>query len=159
MGRIRISKIKDNDQEKAYEFCLSIFNECNWDKKFAYGLKNLREFFGKPREIFLLAKKGERIIACGGLKKLSNREALLKRFYVAKSFRGKNLAGLILEKIKKFAKEKNYKDIVLDIYRDNLRAKRFFQRQGFLTFSPTSYEKWPESKHPEIFEFRKLNLK
>jgi len=156
---IKISKIKDSDQKKAYEFCLSIFNECKWDKKFAYGLENLREFFGKPREIFLLAKEGERIIACGGLKKLSNREALLKRFYVAKSFRGKNLADLILKKIKKFAKEKNYKDIVLDVYRDNLRAKRFFQRRGFLVFNSSPYKSWPESKHPEIFEFRKLNLK
>lgn len=156
--RIKISTIKDKDREKASKFCQSIFPELKLSKRFAYGLGDLKEFFSKPGEIFLLAKEDERIIACAGLKKLSNTEGLLKRFYVAKDFRGKGLADLMMKKIKKFAKEKKYKSIVLDIPHDNIRAKRFYQKQGFSIFKPLSYKNWPESKYPEIFEFRKLNL-
>lgn len=155
---IRIGEIEERDQEKAYWFCLAIFEELKWDKRFTYGLNNLKDFFNKPREIFLVAKKEERIIACAGLKELSKKEALIKRFYVAKDFRGKGLSELMLKKIKKFAKDKNYKTIFLDIYQDNIRAKRFFQRHGFSVFTPILNENWPESKHPEIFEFRKLGL-
>ncbi len=128
------------------------------NKKFAYGLEDLKEFFSKPEDIFLLAKKGERIIACAGLKKLSKTKGLLKRFYVAKDFRGKGLAGLMLERIKRFAKGKNYKSIVLDVPYDNLRARRFYQRHDFSVFNPSPYKGWLESKHPKIFEFRKLEL-
>lgn len=155
---IRIGKIEEEDQKKAYQFCQSIFPELKLDKRFAYGLENLKEFFGKPREIFLLAKENKRIVACAGLKELSKTEALIKRFYVVKDFRGRGLADLMLEKIKKFAKEKKYKSIVLDVPHDNLRAKRFYQRHGFSIFRAASYDGWLESKHPEIFEFRKLNL-
>lgn len=156
---IRIEKIEKRDIEKAHQFCLSVFEEMGWDKKFAYSLENLKEFFSKPREVFLLAKEKERIIACAGLKALSEREGLLKRFYVAEDFRGRGLAGLMFNKIKEFAKEQNYKTIVLDIFQDNLRAKRFFQRQGFSVFNPAPNEFWPESKETETFEFRKLELK
>lgn len=155
---IKIGKIENRELEKVCQFCQSIFAELKWDKKFAYGLKNLKKFFGRPKEIFLLAKEGERIIACGGLKKISDREALLKRFYVAKDFRGEGLADVMLKRLKSFAKEKNYKSIVVDIFRNNLRAKKFFQRRGFSVFSPTPDEGWPETKYPEMFEFRKLNL-
>lgn len=156
--KIKISGIEDNDQEKAHQFCQSIFYELKIDKRFSYGLENLKEFFSKPGEIFLLAKEDERIIACAGLKKLSKTKGLIKRFYVAKDFRGKGLADLMLERIKRFTKEKNYKSIVLDVPHDNLRARRFYQRHGFSVFNPSSYKNWPESKHPKIFEFRKLEL-
>lgn len=155
---IKISKIEERDLKKAYQFCLSIFNEMKWPKIFAYGLKNLKEFFNGPGEIFLLARKEERIVACAGLKRLSDKEAFIKRFYVAKDFRGKGLADLMLEKIKEFAKEKNYQTIFLDIFQDNIRAKRFFQKCNFQIFSPPPMKKWPESQHPEKFEFRKLKL-
>lgn len=162
---IRIGKIEDRDIEKAREFCLGIFEEMGWDKSFTYGFDNLKEFFGGAKEVFFLAKltllaggQEEKIVACGGLKELSKDQGLVKRFYVVKELRGKGLAEKMLEKIKDFAKEKDYKIIVLDIFKGNERAKRFFQKQGFEVFIPSPAEKWSESQHPEIFEFRKLKL-
>lgn len=155
---IKIGEIEKGDNEQAYEFCLSIFEEMGWPKGFAYGLENLKEFFSGSREVFFLAKDGEKIVGCAGLKELSKTEALLKRFYIAKDFRGRGVSDLILSKIKDFAKKKNYKSIFLDIFQDNLRAKRFFQKRGFLIFNPAPNEFWPETKNPELFEFRKLEL-
>jgi len=155
---IKVDKIKDKDVEKAYEFCMEIFEELDWDKRFSYGLRNLKEFFNGPREVFLLAKKGKKIIGSAGLKELSKEEALMKRFYVAKDFRGKGVAPLIFEKIKDFAKEQNYKVIVLDTFQNNFRAKRFYQKLGFKPYNPKPDKKWKESQHPELFDFRKLKL-
>ncbi len=135
----KISKIEDEDREKAYRFCLGIFEEMGWDKKFAYGLEDLKKTFGGLGEAFFLAKEKGKVVASAGLKKLTDQEALIKRFYVAKDFRGKGLAGLMLEKIKDFAKEKNYKIVFVDIFQSNERAKKFFQKQGFVAFEASFY--------------------
>ena len=156
---IKIEKIEDKDVEKVKQFCLGIFEELGWDKKFVYGFENLKEFFNGDREVFLVAKLKQEIVACGGVKELSKTDGLIKRFYMAKDFRGKGLADLMLKKIKEFAKEKNYKSIVVDIFQDNIRAKKFFQKQGLIVFKPRPRENWLESKHPKMFEFRKLNFK
>lgn len=155
---IKISKIKEQDLERAKLFCLGIFEELSWPKEFAYGFDNLKEFFGGKREVFFVAKLQERIVACGGVKELSKTQALMKRFYVAKEFRGKSLASSMLEKIKKFAREKKYKTIVLEVFPDNLRAIRFYQKKGFSAFKPKPRANWTESQHPKTFEFRKLEL-
>lgn len=155
---IKIGKIKDGEQKMAYRFCLGIFEELNWPKEFVYGFENLKEFFNGKREVFFLAKLQEKIVGCGGVKELSKTDGLIKRFYIAKEFRGKGLADLMLEKIKQFAKKKNYKTIVLDIFQDNIRAKKFFQKKGFSIFNPGPCENWVESQHPKTFQFRKIDL-
>lgn len=155
---IRISEIKDKDIDKVYKFCISIFEEFNWDKRFDYGLDNLKEFFNGPREIFFIAKKGKEIIGCGGLKELSENQGLMKRFYVAKDFRGKGIARLIFKEIKGFAKKQGYKFIILDTFKTNFRAKRFYEKQGFKPFIPKPDKDWKESKHRDLFDFRKLEL-
>jgi len=155
---IKIGKIEDRDREGAKHFCLGIFEEMGWPKEFAYGFDNIKEFFGGEKEVFFAAKSKKKIIACAGLKELSKTEGLIKRFYIAKEFRGKGLAQKMLKKIKDFAEKKNYKTIMVDIFQNNERAKRFFQKQGFEIFELAIRENWLESSHPDKFEFRKLNL-
>ena len=135
---IKIVKIKDGDIEQAYRFCIGIFEELGWDKRFNYGLENLKEFFNGHREAFFLAKRGKKIIGCGGLRELSKDKGLMKRLYVAKDFRGKGVASLIFKIIRGFAKEQNYKVIFLDTFQNNFRAKRFYEKNGFnrLILSP-----------------------
>jgi len=156
---IKIRKIEEKDVDWAHQFCIGIFEELGWDKRFVYGLKNLKRFFSGPKEVFFIAKKGKENIACGGIKRLSKTNGLIKRFYIAKEFRGKGLAELMLKKIKEFAKREGYKTLVLDIFKNNIRAKKFFQKQGLIVFKPRPRENCVESQHPEAFEFRKLNLK
>ncbi|MDP2910609.1 MAG: GNAT family N-acetyltransferase [bacterium] len=156
---IKIAEIKNGDTEKAYQFCMGIFEELGWDKRFSYGLKNLKDFFNNPKEAFFLAKEGKRIIGCGGLKELSKDNGLMKRFYVAKDFRGKGVACLIFKKIRGFAEKQGYKVIILDTFKNNFRAQKFYQKQGFRSFKPKPNENWKESLCPELFEFLKLKLK
>ena len=155
---IVVDKIKNKDIKEAERFCSGIFNELGWNKNFFYGFENLKDFFSGEREIFFLAKDKEKIAACAGLKELSEKEGLLKRFYVAKDFRGSGLAEKMIEKIKNFASRKNYKIIVLDVFLSNKRAQKFFEKQGFEVFSPFPLKSWKESQHPDEFQFRKLNI-
>jgi len=155
---IKISEIKEGDIKNVYKFCLGIFEELNWDKRFSYGLKNLKDFFDGPREIFFIAKKGKEIIGCVGLKELLKDKSLMKRLYVAKDFRGRGMALLLFKKIKRFAKKQDYKVIVLDTFKNNFRAKKFYEKNGFKPFNPKPDKKWKESLRPEIFDYYILKL-
>ena len=155
--QVKIEEIEDKDIGQAYQFCIGIWDELGWDKSFSYELENLKNFFSGPKEIFLLAKQ-KKIVGCAGLKNLSEQEGLLKRFYVARDFRGKGLALMLFEDISRFAREQGYERIVLDVFKDNLRAKRFFEKCGFKPFNPEQNEKWKESKQAGIFEFKVLEL-
>ncbi|MFH1451268.1 MAG: GNAT family N-acetyltransferase [bacterium] len=156
---IKITAIEKADIQKTREFCQEIFKEMEWGSTFAYGLDDLKQTFSGQGEVFLVAKKGDEIIGCVGLKRLSEKIGLMKRFYIAQEFRGKGLAKLMFDEIERFAQVHGYESIVLDTYKDNERAKRFYEKQGFQSFTPSVYPAWPESGHPEIFEFKKIDLK
>lgn len=157
---IKIRKIQEKDIRKAHDFCMGIWDEHGWNKEFAEGLENLKKYFDGKREVFFLAKKGSKIIASGGVLDLSKDKALMMRFYVAKEFRGKGVADLMLENIKEFAKSQDFKYIVLDTFKTNLRAKKFYKKQGFRSFypNPKDYKSWRGAQHPDLFDFRILKL-
>jgi ribosomal protein S18 acetylase RimI-like enzyme len=158
--KIKIEKIREKDVKKAYEFCIGIWDEMGWDKRLAEGLRNLKKYFDGNREVFFLGKKGKDIIASIGLQDLSKDKGLMMRFYVAEDFRGKGVAALMLENVKEFAKSKGYKDIVLDVFKTNLRAKKFYKKHGFKAFhpDPKKYDKWKDAQHPDLFDFKILKL-
>jgi len=51
--------------------------------------------------------------------------------YVKEQFRGQKISGLILETLKVWAKEKNLKELRLDVYDSNVRAMKAYERFGF----------------------------
>jgi ribosomal protein S18 acetylase RimI-like enzyme len=156
---IEIRKIEKGDENKAYEFCIGIFDEMGWDKRFGYDLKNLANTFGGDREAFFVAVNNGEIISCGGVNCLADKTALMRRFYTAENFRGKGLATSMLEKIKEFAKENGYKEIVLDVFKDNIRAIKFYKKNGFKNFKPKPCGNWHDLDYPKLFDFQKLKLK
>lgn len=155
---ISIVPFQKEEQEEVYRFCISIYDELNWDKKYMDGLDNLAAYFGKTREIFFLAKENNKIIGCGGIKELSSEEGLLKRFYIDKACRGKGVAKQILEKVIAFAKEKNYSSLVLDTRNDNYQAQHFYEKNGFVKYVPKPIKDWTETSNPKMFQFQKLTL-
>ena len=51
--------------------------------------------------------------------------------FVKPSFRGQKISGLILESLKKWAKEKNLHELRLDVYHNNPSAIKSYERFGF----------------------------
>lgn len=155
----QIVKFQKQDQKEAYEFCKSTYEEMKWDKKYMWGLDDLGKTFGGSREVFFLAKENGKIIGCVGIKELNRKEALMKRFYVDKDYRGKGLAQQLFKEISDFVKKNNYQAVVLDTYHNNFRAQRFYEKLGFYVYNPVPDGKWPESSNPKLFQFKKLDLR
>ena len=55
----------------------------------------------------------------------------LKRIYVDKPFQGKGIAQLLMDFVENFAKENKYEVVWLGVWEHNLRAKRFYEKNGF----------------------------
>ena len=51
--------------------------------------------------------------------------------YVEHAFRGNKISGLILDSLKKIAKEKGLKELRLDVYSNNIGAIKSYKRFGF----------------------------
>jgi ribosomal protein S18 acetylase RimI-like enzyme len=56
----------------------------------------------------------------------------LKRIYVDKSFHGKGIAQQLIQFVENFAKENKYEVIWLGVWEHNLRAKKFYEKCGFV---------------------------
>jgi ribosomal protein S18 acetylase RimI-like enzyme len=52
--------------------------------------------------------------------------------YVKPDFRGKRISNLVLEYLKNWAKEKNLKELRLDVYSNNPSAIKSYERFGFI---------------------------
>ncbi len=155
---MQILKFDSKDQNETYDFFISVYREFGWDEKLIYGMDNIEKTFSGEKETFLIAKENGEIVGCVGLKYLNDKTALMKRFYLGQKTRGSGLATEMLQKIVEFAKESSYEEIVLDTFLDNFRAQRFYEKNGFTIYSPTPDTHWPESDHPEIYQYRKLQL-
>ena len=55
----------------------------------------------------------------------------LKRIYVDKPFHGKGIAKQLMGFVESFAMENKYEVIWLGVWEHNLRAKRFYEKNGF----------------------------
>lgn len=154
-----INLFNKKEQDGVNKFISQIFSEMNWGNEFLYGTDNISLSFGGERDAFWLVKENGKLVGILGLKELNQNEGLLKRFYLAKEFRGQGLAQELLKKAVDFAQGKGFKALVLDTQAENFRAQKFYEKSGFKPFTPEPNKKWPESQHPEIFVFRKLEIK
>lgn len=85
LKNVEITKLKIQEQDKAAVFCKSIYKELDWDLRFKDGIDQLTEYFGKPREVILVIKTDNRIIGCGGIKRLTQVRDYLKDFILRKN--------------------------------------------------------------------------
>ncbi|TXD49885.1 GNAT family N-acetyltransferase [Polaribacter sp. IC073] len=51
--------------------------------------------------------------------------------FVKPSFRGKRISNIVLESLKEWARDKNIKELRLDVYSNNLSALKSYERFGF----------------------------
>ena len=58
----------------------------------------------------------------------------VQRIYVLQSFHGKNIGQLLLDEVKKIAKNTGVDFIWLGVWEENHRALRFYTKNGFVVF-------------------------
>ena len=58
----------------------------------------------------------------------------LQRIYVLQNFHGKNIGQLLLDEVKKIAKNTGVDSVWLGVWEENHRAIRFYTKNGFVVF-------------------------
>jgi N-acetylglutamate synthase-like GNAT family acetyltransferase len=129
------------------DFCLDIFLEKDWPKSFMDS--SITTAFNQQGDILLLVKINKKIIGCGGLKKLSEKEALLTRLNITKPLRGNGIGTKIFNTLLQNARKLKYKWIVLDVEHKNIEAIKFYKKQGMKSFIPVPHPRWKESAPEE----------
>ena len=87
---------------------------------------------------FIVAISNEELVGSGYIK-IENSNSYHKNpehgyigfIYVKPSFRGKKISSLVLESLKNWAKEKDLKELRLDVYSNNYNAVKSYDSFGF----------------------------
>lgn len=87
---------------------------------------------GETVTVFLVARDGTGIaLGCGGLRFLGNREAEIKRMYVAPAARGTGVATAILRALEDAARDAGVRTLLLETGPAQPEAIRFYEREGY----------------------------
>ncbi|CAM1345010.1 GNAT family N-acetyltransferase [Tenacibaculum amylolyticum] len=154
-----IQKFEPHQQEQLANFVLGIQNG-----EFGLGFKrdeqkdllNTSEFYKGGN--FWIAKNENDIIGCIGLQKLNSEVGVLRKMFVQKEFRGKelNIAQQLFEKLKQEAINLKFEKILLDTPSIAKASHRFYQRNGFIEIRkneiPSAYS-FPD-RNSKIFELK-----
>jgi GNAT superfamily N-acetyltransferase len=153
---ILIAPFSSADQAAVQQFCVAIWSELGWPLEFMKGFDDLDTYFQEG--VFFVAKDGEKIVGCGGITPLSREIGVLKRFYIAPDSRGSELSVRLLQQLLDSGKKLGCTQIVLDVHFKNERAMQFYQKHGFVPFTPEPSSDWSESQQPELYRYFSLQL-
>lgn len=99
---------------------------------------NIPELITSENIHFVVAVSNEELVGCGYLKIVDSKKyhknskhGYIGFIFVKPTFRGKRISNLILESLKKWAKEKDLKELRLDVYSNNPSAIKSYKRFGF----------------------------
>jgi putative acetyltransferase len=98
---------------------------------FAAELDRLSVMYAPPAGALLLARAGQDVAGCVGLRKLRDDICEMKRLYVAPAFRGQHVGRRMAEDIARRARELGYRTLVLDTLGTMEAAQRLYLSMGF----------------------------
>ena len=101
--------------------------------------------FAGPGGAFVVAYEGERAVGCGGLKRLDEQTAEIKRMFVAPQTRGRGVARAILAWLERAAAERGYGAIRLDTGPEQPHAAALYRSAGYREIA--DYNANPAASH------------
>ncbi len=111
---------------------------CQLDKFLdqAIGGESIREKYKKfnyldTMDYVIAAYDEEKPVGCGALRKYSAADIEVKRVFVQKEYRRKNIGGMLLEQLIKEAKEMGFKRMILETGDFLPDSMRLYSRYGF----------------------------
>jgi GNAT superfamily N-acetyltransferase len=121
-----------------------------------YVTKNIAKLCGitPPQGIFYLVKVGDTAIGMGGLRRIRERVAEIKRMYIVPSYRRKGYGKALLKKLIQKAKDFDYQMIFLDTGPFMTSAQNLYRSFGFV-----EQKEYPETEVPNQVRSKWLYMK
>lgn len=89
-------------------------------------------------------------VGCGAIKKFDDVSMEVKRMFVSKEFRGKELAQKILKELEVWAIELGYKNCILETGKRQVEAVKFYHKCNYKIIQ--NYGQYKEMKNSVCFE-------
>ncbi len=104
-----------------------------------------------PAGVLLLARDGDALLGCAGVRALDERRvAELKRLYVRPEARGRGIAERLVRAAITFAEDAGYGAVRLDSLPSMGSAQRLYERLGFHEIPPYAAVTWPGMRFMEL---------
>jgi N-acetylglutamate synthase-like GNAT family acetyltransferase len=88
--------------------------------------------YREPQGVFLVAKDGNRVVGCVGLRKMSQQICEMKRLFVLDTHKGRGLGDTLVKEVIRQATMLGYSKMRLDTLDTMDKAKRLYRRHGFV---------------------------
>lgn len=99
-------------------------------------LEHIREQYGAPEGVLILAYNGNRAVGCIAVRKFAEGESELKRMFVLPEFRGHRLGETLLQQAIQAAKALGYRKLKLDTLPNMTSAIKLYEAHGFKKIAP-----------------------
>lgn len=100
-------------------------------QNFSVELETIRDQYGTPQGVLILAFEGNTPAGCSGVRKIDVGVAELKRMYVKHEFRGQQVGAKLLQHSIEQARCRGYQKIRLDTLSNMDKAQELYQSFGF----------------------------
>lgn len=107
----------------------------NFDRE----MSSLEADYGPPGGHFLLARRGDAFVGCGGFRRFSETECEMKRLYVVPAAQGLGVGRAIAAELVAEARRRGYAAMLLDTLPSMRAAHRMYASLGFTPTTPYRY--------------------
>lgn len=136
MSQLTIRRFSAQDQASVVNLISSIMNSEFQEDRQAYPLEDLRDIastYGGVGEAFFVAVNGSHdVIGTVGIKQEDGRVALLRRLFVAESFRKQKLGKNLINEAMKFCDSVGYDEVIFKTTSRMKAASLMCQKCGFV---------------------------
>ena len=105
-------------------------------QQFGFELEHLRETYGPPDGLLLLARLDGEAVGCIGVRRLEDRACEMKRLYVAPAGRGRGLGRELAKRAMAGARDMGYLVMRLDTLPSMAAAQALYHSLGFSDVPP-----------------------
>jgi N-acetylglutamate synthase-like GNAT family acetyltransferase len=131
---VEYEKLQDRDIEKAKSLIREYITWLNIDLSFQdidTEMDSFPEKYREPEGSFIVARDGEALVGCVGLKKLETGICEMKRLFVSDTHKSRGVGKRLVESILEEAKAKGYRKMRLDTLSRMQSAISLYTKFGF----------------------------
>lgn len=156
---MQITSYKTSDAKAVASFFRNVFAEMGWKERVSDHMDAPHILFHLPDHgALMLVKEHDKVVGTAGIILRTKTEGLIKRFYIEKPHRGAGIAQLLLQALIKLALSLGVTKLILDVSKNNARAVRFYEKNGFQRTSVTPQKNWPESNMPDTHYYYYMQI-